>query len=292
MKVLDPFSEAKPPRWLLSFDFDGTLAIPDDDPAVRPEFFEMMRMMRNSHKAYWGINTGRSLMQAVQGLVDARFPFLPDYIIAREHEIYIPNEFGRWVGISAWNKQCHKEHHRLFRKCRKFLQKLRRWVESETAAVWGVQDNEPAGIVASTVSEMEFIVNKIEEEINRKAGLSYQRNGIYLRFSHQQYHKGSAMAEVARRCGVSRQKVFAIGDSHNDLDMLDPKMAGLLACPGNACAEVKEQVIASGGYAAKMAASAGAIEALCELFLDNGEEAEDQEVMEPSIGHSEPAGEQ
>ena len=274
MKVLDPFSEKKPPRWLLSFDFDGTLVIPDNDPAVRPEFFEMMRMMRHSHSAYWGINTGRSLMQAVQGLVDARFPFLPDYIIARENEIYMPNEFGRWVGVSDWNKRSHKEHHRLFRKCRRFLEKLRQWVEAETAAVWGMQDDEPAGIVASTASEMDMIVRKIEEVIHRKPKLSYQRNGIYLRFSHDQYHKGSAMVEVARLCGLTKQKIFAIGDSHNDLDMLDVRTAGLIACPGNACAEVKEQVAASGGYAARMDASAGTIEALCKLFLDNGEVAE------------------
>ena len=137
---------------------------------------------------------------------------------------------------------CHKEHHRLFRKCRRFLKKLRQWVEAETAAVWGMQDEEPAGIVASTASEMDMIVRKIEQEIHRKPKLSYQRNGIYLRFSHDRYHKGSAMVEVARLCGLTKQKTFAIGDSHNDLDMLDLSTAGLIACPGNACAEVKEQV--------------------------------------------------
>lgn len=238
----------------------------------------MMRIMRNSHKAFWGVNTGRSLMQTVQGLMDARFPFLPDYIIAREHEIYMPNEFGRWVGVSAWNKRCHKEHHRLFRRCRSFLEKLRKWVEAETAAVWGMQDEEPAGIVASTASEMDMIVGKIEEEIHLKPELSYQRNGIYLRFSHDRYHKGSAMNEVARLCGISTQKIFAIGDGHNDLDMLSPGMAGLMACPANACAEVREQVEASGGYVAGMVASAGTIEALCQLFLNNGDVEEGLEV--------------
>jgi len=284
VKVLTPFSDEQPPQWLLSFDFDGTLVIPDDEPAVVPEFFEMMRMMRDSHKTYWGINTGRSLMQTVQGLADARFPFLPDYIIAREQEIYMPNDFGRWVGVSAWNKRCHKEHHRLFRKCRRFLHNLRQWVEAETAAVWGTQDEEPAGIVASTASEMDMIVSKIDEVLHLKPKLSYQRNGIYLRFSHDQYHKGSAMTEVARLCGLSAHKIFAIGDGHNDLDMLDSSMAGLIACPANACAEVREQVEASGGYVAGMAASAGTIEALCQLFLDNGDVKQDREALESLNG--------
>ena len=281
MKVLAPFSDENQPKWLLSFDFDGTLVTPEQEPAVRPEFFEMMEMMRRSHRTFWGINTGRSLMQTVQGLADARFPFLPDYIIAREREIYIPNELGRWVGVSDWNKQCHREHHKLFRKCRRVLEKLRQWIESETAAVWGMQEEEPAGIVASTASEMDMIVTKIEEMIHRNRKLSYQRNGIYLRFSHHRYPKGTAWAEVARLLGLTTQQAFAIGDSHNDLDMLDPGIAGLLACPGNACDEVREQVSVSGGYVAERHASEGVIEALCQLVLDKGDV---RDAMEDAMG--------
>ncbi|MCP5536445.1 MAG: HAD family phosphatase [Akkermansiaceae bacterium] len=270
MKSLAPFSPANPAEWLLAFDFDGTLTIPEANPPVQPQFYELMQMMRDSHKAFWGINTGRSLMQTVQGLADARFPFLPDYIIAREREIYTPNEFGRWVGLPDWNSRCEKEHHKLFRRCRRVLKKLQQWIETETAAVWGMQEGEPAGIVASTASEMDFIVQKIDQEISSKPLLSYQRNGIYLRFSHSHYHKGSAMVEVARQLGLSADKTFAIGDSHNDLDMLDPAMASLLACPGNACDEVKTRVSSLGGYVSEGVASVGTIEALCASFITGG----------------------
>ena len=266
MKLLEPFTAASKPRWLLSFDFDGTLVIPDHEPAVMPEFFELMQSMRDTHRSFWGINTGRSLMLTVQGLLDARFPIMPDYIIAREREIYFPNEFGRWVAEENWNKQCEHEHRRLFRRCKKVLAKLKAWVESETAAVWGIQQEEPAGIVASTASEMDVIVRKIDEEIQLHEKLSYQRNGIYLRFSHRHYHKGTAMREVARLMGLTSDKAFAIGDSHNDLDMLDLEIAALLACPANACEEVKRQVQAAGGYVARGTASRGVIEAIESLF--------------------------
>jgi hydroxymethylpyrimidine pyrophosphatase-like HAD family hydrolase len=129
-----------------------------------------------------------------------------------------------------------------------------------------MQEGEPAGIVASTAAEMDFIVQKIDQEIALKPLLSYQRNGIYLRFSHSHYHKGTAMAEVARQLGLTAERTFAIGDSHNDLDMLEPSMASLLACPGNACDEVKARVASCGGYVAAGMASVGAIEALCALF--------------------------
>mgnify|MGYP000058561255 FL=1 len=268
MKLLKPFTEADSPRWLLSFDFDGTLVDPDEDPAVSADFFELMKEMRSAHKSCWGINTGRSLMQAVQGLIDARFPILPDYIIAREREIYLPNKFGRWVGNEDWNKRCEREHHKLFRQCRKVLKGLKQWVEDETAAVWGIQKEEPAGIVASTASEMDMIVRKIDGEIESKTSLSYQRNGIYLRFSHKHFHKGTAMLEVARLMGLSKQHAFAVGDSHNDLDMLDPEMAEMLACPANACPEVKLQVARVGGYVATRKASRGVVDALRAHFAD------------------------
>ena len=268
MKLLAPFTDADAPRWLLSFDFDGTLVVPDEDPAVSADFFELMEMMREEHRSCWGINTGRSLMQAVQGLIDARFPILPDYIIAREREIYLPNQFGRWVGSAHWNDRCEREHQKLFRRCRKVLRHLKQWVESETAAVWGIQREEPAGIVASTASEMDAIVRKIDHEIAAEASLSYQRNGIYLRFSHRHFHKGTAMLEVARLMGLSSEHSFAVGDSHNDLDMLDPAMAKMLACPANACPEVKRQVEGAGGYVAREHASRGVVEALKAHFAD------------------------
>jgi len=264
VKTLSPLDQ---PEWLLSFDFDGTLANPDENPPVVAEFFEVVKSMRLSHGAYWGINTGRPLMFILEGIVEARFPFFPDYIIAREREIYTPNDFGRWVPALDWNTQSSKAHQKLFRKSRRFLKRAQQWVEDETGAVWGMQEADPVGIVASTVSEMDWIVRRLDEELTQFPELSYQRNGIYLRFSHQDYHKGTAMAELARLIGVDASRTFAIGDSHNDLDMLDPELAGCLACPGNACNEVKARVAESGGFIAKNLASRGTVEALKDVFF-------------------------
>lgn len=256
----------QPPRWLLSFDFDGTLADPGAEHPVAPRFFEAIRELRGTHGTAWAINTGRSLMHAVEGLVQARFPFLPDFLVVREREIHTPNAFGRWVPDVSWNKPCDKAHARLFRKHRRLLARVRKWVEAETAAVWGFQQGEPDGIVASTASEMDYIIAHIDPHIAAIPALSYQRNGIYLRFSHADYHKGTAMREVARQLGLSPQNTFAIGDSHNDLDMLDHNMASRIACPANACEEVRRHVQSLGGYVAQSATSKGVIEALHALF--------------------------
>ncbi len=252
--------------WLLAFDFDGTLSSPEMSPPVPHDFFQTIRTLRESHHIFWGINTGRSLMQTLEGIHEAAFPFLPDYIIAREREIYTPNEFGRWLPVKEWNSRCDKAHKKLFRKHRRLLKRIRNWIEKETSTVWGEQEGEPAGMVASSVEEMDMITLRLKQETAAAENLSYQRNGIYLRFSHQDYHKGSALVEVSRRVGLTPERTFAIGDSFNDLDMLDCDIATHLACPANACKEVKEQIGQYGGYIANSDAGLGVIEALGVTF--------------------------
>jgi len=266
VKVLPPVSGTTQPDFLLAFDFDGTLSEPEKPTPVRPQFFELLRLMRETHRVYWGVNTGRSLMQMVQGLNDVGFPFLPDFIIAREREIYTPNDFGRWVSVADWNQRCEKDHRKLFRKHRKLLKRLQAWVQSETSAEWGIQAGEPAGIVARSAAEMDRIVEMLDQELESAPLLDYQRNGVYLRFSHSRYHKGTTLLEVARRMQIAVERTFAIGDSHNDLDMLHSDVAACIACPANACEEVKNRILSHGGYMASSRASAGVVEALCYYF--------------------------
>lgn len=268
VKPLASFAATDPAQWLLAFDFDGTLVDADAQRPIDPRFFEMVEMLRSSHRTMWGVNTGRSLMHTVEGMMQAGFPFLPDFLIVREREIYTPNAYGRWVPDDSWNTPCEKVHSRLFGEHRLLLEGIRKWIESETAAVWGIQKGEPDGIVASTASEMDYILAQINRHIDPIPALSYQRNGIYLRFSHADYHKGTAMREVARQRGLGPERTFAMGDSHNDLDMFDHAMAAHMACPANACAEVIEHVASLNGYIAESCASKGVIEALFTLFYD------------------------
>lgn len=230
------------------------------------EVFEAVRELREARGAVWGINTGRSMAQMTEGFLESRFPFLPDWVVAREREIYFPNEFGRWVPHKKWNKRCGKEIHRLFKRAGKLLRHLRKEVEEHTGARWLEMDGEPAGMVSRTEEEMEWIVNHIGPMVAEMPALSWQRNSIYLRFGHRDFQKGSSLSEVAGLIGVGRDGRFAMGDSHNDLEMLDPAHAGMIACPGNAVAEIRATVEERGGYVAERAHGAGALEALEHFF--------------------------
>lgn len=109
---------------------------------------------------------------------------------------------------------------------------------------------------------MEQVAAELTEAAAHHPDFAFQRNTIYLRFCHRAYHKGSALQELCRLEGLSREEVFAAGDNLNDLSMLDGRPAALTACPANAMLLVKETVQASGGYVAGASFGAGVAEAM------------------------------
>ena len=261
------------PAAILSFDFDGTLHHAAENPPIPPEFFELIAQLRSEHHVIWGINTGRSMAQLVEGFIESRFPFLPDWVIAREHELFYPNAFGRWLPDAKWNQRCTKEIHKLFKHSRKLLARLRHEIELHTGAEWIEHDGEPAGIISKTEEEMEWIVDHISPIVAAEPNFSWQRNSIYLRFGHREIQKGSSLVHISESYGLPVERRFAIGDSHNDLEMLDPANAGMTACPANSVDDIKRKVFASGGLLTRAGHGHGAIEALRHYFPTNRENA-------------------
>lgn len=264
---MQPLAPPREVQHVLSFDFDGTLHDPASEPPVPAALFERLRALRASHGALWGINTGRNIEFLLDGLEDAACPFLPDWIVAREREIYQWNG-GDWLPHEPWNQRCAADIDQLFEREAPLLAELRHLVLEHTGAQWMVMEGEPAGLIARTEEEMAWIVGQVEQRVGAACLLSWQRNTIYLRFGHQSYHKGSCLSEVARLHRLGAAQSFAIGDSHNDLEMLDPAHAVMTACPANALGEVQERVRSAGGWVAAASHGEGAVEALDHYFGD------------------------
>jgi hydroxymethylpyrimidine pyrophosphatase-like HAD family hydrolase len=127
------------------------------------------------------------------------------------------------------------------------------------------------GLAAESEEEMERITDFIRQARAGHPKLDYQRNGIYLRFCHADYHKGTVLAELARLLDVPRENIFAAGDHHNDVSMLDGTFAAMPSCPANAISEVQQAVRKAGGYIAQKHHGAGVHEAL--LHFMNGDSA-------------------
>lgn len=262
------------PGAILSFDFDGTMHHPADDPPVPLELFGEIRRIRHDYHALWGINTGRSMDYVIEGLIESGFPFLPDWVVARECEIHIPRTLHQWVPHASWNERMHRETSGLFEQSRSLLNRIRHEVEEHTGAHWMDAEGEPAGLVSQTLEEMEWIMTRVVALAGGHPRLSWQRNSIYLRFCHRDYHKGSCLSEISRMHGVDSTRCFAIGDSHNDLEMLHPDHAAMVACPVNAVPEIAEAVSSIGGLITTCAHGKGAVEALRHYFPPRGPQAQ------------------
>ena len=118
------------------------------------------------------------------------------------------------------------------------------------------------GLVAESEEELDRVTKFIDQAREKQPKFHYQRNTVYLRFCHADYHKGAALAELSRLLEIPREEIFAAGDHHNDISMLDGRFAQYPACPANAIPEVKEAVSSAGGYVASKACGAGVHEAL------------------------------
>lgn len=254
------------PTAILCFDFDGTLV---DNPSDPYEIAQLEQLLTHMGKrgAYWGINTGRTLFHTLDGLKQHGFRLTPDFIIARECEVYHPNEFRRWVDLGDWNARCANDHKKFYKAHAGFFKQLQKHLGTHWPGAKFISDQtEPAGLVVPDDDIMAGICQWIDAQLGAWPGLGYQRNSIWLRFTHQGYHKGSSLQEVGRLLGVGPEFTFAAGDNYNDLSMLRHEVAHGLACPANAVPEVAQHVGSLGGYLAADDATLGMVGALHHFF--------------------------
>ncbi|MDQ6623868.1 MAG: Cof-type HAD-IIB family hydrolase, partial [Verrucomicrobiota bacterium] len=252
---------------LLSTDFDGTLVAHDSDPVLDPHCMQLIRELQDEG-AIWAINTGRSVQLLESGLLDFAFPVHPDYILTSERDVFRPCGNGkRWEAYGDWNARVARDHAELFADASSVLHEVVDFVERRTKARVIYDEKAVEGLIAQDEAEMERIVHFIDEARAPHPKFHYQRNTVYLRFCHADYHKGAALAELSRLLEIGRENIFAAGDHHNDVSMLDGRYAALPACPGNAIAEVKTAVRGAGGYIAKGECGAGVAEALQHFLI-------------------------
>jgi HAD superfamily hydrolase (TIGR01484 family) len=250
------------PIRLISTDFDGTIVSRTSEPALDRDCMELFRRLQGEGTV-WAVNTGRSVDLLQSGLEDFGFPIYPDFILTSERDVHKPGGNGkRWEPFGDWNERCAREHAVLFSSAASVLKDVIHFVNSNTDARILYESHGPAGLITSSEKEMDRVVEFINSARTHQPQFNFQRNTVYLRFCHADYHKGAVLGELARLLEIEPADIFAAGDHHNDISMLDGKFAALTACPANAIPEVKAAVRESGGYVATKDHGAGVNEAL------------------------------
>ena len=173
-----------------------------------------------------------------------------------EREIHIHQD-SCYLGLDEWNLTCSRSHAELFGRIQPDLPRIVEWIATRFHARIYEDAYSPFCLIAGNNGEADVIHEYLEAYARDIPHLTVVRNDVYARFSHQAYNKGTALAELTRRLGLTAGQVFAAGDHLNDLPMLSRKYARWLAAPGNAVETVKDAVREQGGYVSELLCGEG-----------------------------------
>jgi HAD superfamily hydrolase (TIGR01484 family) len=258
----------KPPIKLISTDFDGTFHTDLESPPVPRELERLIGALQ-ARGVSWVINTGRDLPSLLETLTKAGLSIRPDYVVVVEREIYQLQE-SDYVSVHEWNARCSELHTELFEKVRPHMPRITEWINSKYKAMVYEDPYSPFCLIAQSPNDASEIHNYLQVFCNDIANLVVMRNDVYARFSHKAYHKGTALAEIARRLKISPDEIVAAGDHLNDLPMLSNEYARWLVAPVNAVAEVKEAVRRQNGYVSERHCGHGVAHGIAHVLKSAG----------------------
>jgi len=245
---------------IISTDFDGTLFAEFESPPIPARLQKLLGDLQRGG-AKWIINTGRDLSSLMEALGRARIEIEPDYLVLVEREIYSHCD-SQYRGLEEWNAACARTHAELFARVRPDLPRLVAWLSAHFHARIYEDAYSPFCLVAGNDANADAIHDYLDDYCRSVPGLTIVRNDVYARFSHAAYSKGTALAELTRRLGLTADHVFAAGDQFNDLPMLDRRYARFLAAPQNAVPRVKDTVLRQSGYVSPLPHGRGVADAL------------------------------
>jgi HAD superfamily hydrolase (TIGR01484 family) len=248
---------------LLSLDFDGTMIAPweGEQTVVSQSLIGQLNHLRQKGTVI-AMNTGRTLELVDRAL--EFFPFRPDYALTTEREIYRTAGSG-WEPIVEWNEESRQSHDQLYRDAATLISEIENHLQARTRARLHRESDRLVGVVARDSLEMDGIITFLDTQRQQFSEFSYQRNGIYLRFCHVRFDKGSVLKGLQALLEIAPSETLAAGDNYNDLPMLRPEMARYLTCPFNSIPEVKAAVREGAGFVSARIGGEGLAEALASL---------------------------
>lgn len=142
-------------------------------------------------------------------------------------------------------------HVQIYIKDRVIVQQENEWsrlyaqiasVEFEQADLIEVLEAEPEGVEKILLMGEEQDLDVLAQSLRSSYGevIHFTKSKAYfLELTDIRVNKGAALAALAEQYGIAREEVMAIGDSYNDLEMIE--YAGLGVAMGNARPEIRQR---------------------------------------------------
>ena len=100
--------------------------------------------------------------------------------------------------------------------------------------------NEPVvkSLMVGPPEQLKEVERKLQTELADEFSIMRSKP-YFLEFTEKGVTKGTSLDQLIQACGIKREEVIAIGDSYNDLSMIE--FAGLGVAMGNAPDDIKEK---------------------------------------------------
>ncbi len=247
------------PVQMIALDLDGTLL--EAGERIRPEVASELSRLSSLRGLKVAIATGRPLRDILRILErNGMGPEvgIPHALMADEREGFVL-EGESYRPLDDWNERMRRAWEGLFPLARELMERFVRQLAGEGVRLEPFEEQgrwrERGAVVylASSLEEAERARAHIERELTKLRSpppLSCVRNHRLVAVRYARAGKGPTLRAIAEALKVEPSQVLAVGDSLNDLDMLDGRYGFRSACPANAEAIVKRHVLLNRGYVA------------------------------------------
>jgi len=262
---------------LVAFDFDGTIL--EEGMVIPEDTKEKLDTIRD---------LGIKISTASGRKLEDQFKILelnslgddkgyPHSLIVDESRIYLLDGKG-YVPLKSWNDKVFEEWKKLYPLAEEILLKEVEELKEkgEDVSIHIIGDIALVrNMVAIRFKSIER-AKEYEKELSRKlkameSPFWCNRNFSLVQILPPSAGKGNTVLALSRYLGISPNEVLVIGDSGNDIDMLDGRYGFRSATVSNADPEIKEVVKKNGGYIAQKPISSGIIEIIDEIILKKGD---------------------
>jgi len=252
-------------------DLDSTLLDWSDGIARISESCRQALLKAAENGIFVAVATGRTLREIVLELEVHGLKFgepVPHFVIPLEKYCYkvVNGKPLEDEAMVRWNKERLEEAEQAIEKivlpkaC-KWLQVLSdaglsptRWV-LDTRAGW-------FSLVYNTVEQARKTEKLLQQLIEPHPELTVNRNFVFVGLIPRNGTKGKAVRFLAEVLNILTERVMTIGDSINDLDMLNGEHGFFPVAVANAEPEIKEAALKAGGMVTTQPASDGVAEAI------------------------------